>query len=186
MEKFEVELGAMTSAPIFEKHQRGENWMAVILPDPHSPGGLKREFVEQGKGKYFYIVKNLQPGLAVEFGADYYTGGGKRQARRKYGVITSISEDFIEFEWFDDAAKAIQRAEEMQKLEPENKEPEKLEKKVTFKAGYFEEHGKFVLKVKDLPERFDESFAINYLLFVNFHPYDYNRWYDLSIELKIG
>ncbi len=72
----EVENGAMLTAPVYESHRRGRNWMAVINADPSSPGGLSREFVERGKGKYYYIVDEDIVGKPVEIaGRDFARGG---------------------------------------------------------------------------------------------------------------
>lgn len=86
---FPVENGALTDVPVYESHQRGKNWMATIADDPRSPGGLRREFADRARGaKYHYMVpEGLKPGDAVEFGADYISGGGKRSANRWHGVV---------------------------------------------------------------------------------------------------
>jgi len=64
--------GAMLSAPVYEGHKRGKNWMAIINPDPTAPGGVARTFVPRGRGEYYYIVSTdlvgqpepLRPGPA--------------------------------------------------------------------------------------------------------------------------
>lgn len=88
-----IEAGAFTDVPVFETHKRGKNWMARILPDPKSPGGLKREFAERARGDrkdkhYYYIVpKHWKVGDYIEFGADYYTSSGHHSPTRWYGVL---------------------------------------------------------------------------------------------------
>ncbi|GEM_PF-4210589 len=94
--RFKVEMGAMVEVPIYEGHKRGKNWMAVIQPDPNSPGGLRRDFQQTAKGKYYYMINGLKIGDPVEFGADYYTGGGKKHSKRWYGIVRDIGEDYIE------------------------------------------------------------------------------------------
>jgi hypothetical protein len=95
---FKIELGAMIEVPIYETHHRGKNWMAIIEPDPRSPGGLHRTFVERGKGKFYYMVNELEIGQNIEFGADYYSSGGRKNKNRWYGRITNITDTEIEIE----------------------------------------------------------------------------------------
>src|SRR5690554_6293932 len=57
--------GAMLSAPVYEGHKRGKNWMAIITPDPTAPGGVARTFVPRGRGEYYYIVSTDLVGQPV-------------------------------------------------------------------------------------------------------------------------
>lgn len=93
-----VKNGALTEAPIYENHKRGKNWMAVIEPDPTSPGGISRAFQQRANGEYFYMLGNLEPGDAVEFGADYISSSGKRSSSRWYGVVISLSDNTVAIE----------------------------------------------------------------------------------------
>jgi hypothetical protein len=112
---YPVKLGAMTRVPIYEDHPRGRNWLAKIRPSPTAPGGLEREFVPRGKGKYIYMVEDhLSIGDAVEFGADYYSGSGRRSAKRWYGVVASVMPDKIFLVPQDTADEALRLAEEVQ------------------------------------------------------------------------
>lgn len=85
----EIEGGAFTTVPIFSTHKRARVWMARVTRDPRAPGGLRREFAERARGEgYYYLVpRGWKVGDFVEFGADYYTGSGKKDPRRWYGVI---------------------------------------------------------------------------------------------------
>lgn len=103
-----VELGAFTNVPIHESHKRGKNWLAVITPDPRSPGGIGRAFATRAYGKYYYIVPPLEPGDAIEFGADYYTGGGRKVPRRWYGVVREVGEHEVVVEQCDTAFEAFE------------------------------------------------------------------------------
>ncbi|OYT50381.1 hypothetical protein B6U83_00110 [Thermoplasmatales archaeon ex4484_36] len=91
------ELGALVEVPVYCGHPRGKNWMAKITPDPASPGGLHRDFFKRAKGKYYYMVPSgsLSPGDRVEFGADYYTGSGRREKKRWYGVVVEDRESVL-------------------------------------------------------------------------------------------
>lgn len=90
-----VEDGALTEVPCYESHKRGKNWLAIIHSDPTAPNGLGRQFCDRGRGKYYYMADKLAPGLAVEFGADYYTGGGRPSRERVYGVVLSVAPDLV-------------------------------------------------------------------------------------------
>ncbi|MGE4375072.1 MAG: hypothetical protein AB7D01_05120 [Methanoculleus sp.] len=99
--------GAMLSAPVYEGHKRGKNWMATIAPDPAAPGGVARTFVPRGRGEYYYIVSTDLVGQPVEFGADYYSSRGKRDPKRWYGVVRALTGEEIRIEHYETAAQAI-------------------------------------------------------------------------------
>lgn len=90
--KLPVEEGALTKVPVWESHPRGRNWLATIKLDPASPGGLERHFVTKAHGEYYYMTRDLHPGQPIEFGADYYTGGGKKHSLRRYYLILERTE----------------------------------------------------------------------------------------------
>jgi hypothetical protein len=93
-----VEDGALAEVPpnCWESHSRGKNWCATIAADPSAPGGLARDFWVKAKGSsYYYVPADLKPGDAVEFGADYYTGGGRKNARRWYGYVTRVEPGMV-------------------------------------------------------------------------------------------
>lgn len=87
-----VEDGALVSVPpdCWESHSRGKNWLAIISSNPSQPGGLEREFQPKAKGDYYYLTSGLAAGQALEFGADYYSGSGRKSSRRWYGVVVAI------------------------------------------------------------------------------------------------
>lgn len=87
----EVEHGALVEVPVYCDHKRGRNWAAIIRPDPRSPGGLARRFLARARGRYYYMIEGLSVGHAVEFGADYYTGSGRKWPERWYGVVVEIT-----------------------------------------------------------------------------------------------
>ena len=101
--------GAMLSAPVYEGHKRGKNWMATIAPDPTAPGGVARTFVPRGRGEYYYIVSADLVGQPVEF-ADYFSAGGKRHPKRWYGVVRSVTDSEITIEECETSAAAIAAA----------------------------------------------------------------------------
>lgn len=84
---FAIENGCLTRVPCWESHARGKNWLAVITPDPTAPGGFRRVFATAAKDDSYYLLPDWKPGDAVEFGADYYTGGGRKNSNRWYGYV---------------------------------------------------------------------------------------------------
>ena len=116
--EIKIEDNALIDAPIFCYHKRGKNWLASIKPNPKAPGGLERVFWERGRGPYFYIIpENLKLPVAVEFGADYYTGSGRKIPERLYGVIVKIEDDKIILEKYKTATQAIKRAKALSEKE---------------------------------------------------------------------
>jgi hypothetical protein len=116
IQKVKIEAGALVEVLAYEEHRRGRNWLATIAEDPRAPGGLRREFWERGRGRFYYIIpRKLGIPCAVEFGADYYTGSGGKCPRRVYAVLVSISETEAVFEVYGTAQEGIQRAEELRR-----------------------------------------------------------------------
>lgn len=107
VQRYAIEGGALTTVPIWEDHRRGRNWMAVLKPNPTAPGGWDRRFAEKARGDLFYIMSDVFLGDILEFGADYYTGMGKKNPRRTFGVVTSISQVAMEMVPFPDAKAAL-------------------------------------------------------------------------------
>lgn len=105
-----IEDGAMVEAPVYEAHRRGKNWMATIEADPAAPGGLAREFVKTGRGRYYYIVDASLVGKAIEIAGDYISGGGNRSRKRWYGVVRSVTDSEITIEQYETSAEAIRAA----------------------------------------------------------------------------
>lgn len=104
MEQFEcsIDLGYLTNAPIWENHRRGTNYAAVIGRDPKSPGGLSRIFLDKGKGEDFYYgIENLSVGSAIEFAADYTSGGGNKSRRRRYGIVRKLSDGVFKCDLYE-------------------------------------------------------------------------------------
>jgi hypothetical protein len=87
-----IEDGALANVPsgLWESHKRGKNWLAVITPSPSSPGGLSRNFAAKARGDLYYIVPDWSVGDAVEFGADYYSGKGRKNDKRWYGFVVGF------------------------------------------------------------------------------------------------
>jgi hypothetical protein len=114
MKKYRVEQGAMVEVPLYESHKRGKNWAAVVTKDPKAPGGLNRNFLKRAYGKYYYFVDSLKVGDVVEFGADYYTSSGRKDANRKYAVVIAVTTDVVELEEFANADEAFEYAKKLQ------------------------------------------------------------------------
>jgi len=102
--------GALLQVPIWEKHYRGSNWLAIIDIDATQPGGLARRFVNRGKGECLFIVEPIGLFDALEFAADYTTSYGDKKRDRWYGVVTAKTDDFLEVERCGSGAKAVLRS----------------------------------------------------------------------------
>jgi hypothetical protein len=87
--------GALLEVPVFEKHQRGKNWMAVIDIDGTCPGGLSRKFIDRGRGECFYLIEQVTLFDSIEFGADYITSMGKKWNKRWFGVVVAKTDDYL-------------------------------------------------------------------------------------------
>lgn len=124
---YRVEDGAMVQCPVYCIHKRGRNWLAVIHKDPKSPGGLGREFVPKARGRYYYPVDCLSAGDAVEFGADYYTGGGRPNRERRYGVVKAVGIDSISIVFFETGTQACNASPEFRPPDPEDEFRRKVE-----------------------------------------------------------
>jgi hypothetical protein len=111
--KFTLANGALLTAPIYENHRRGSNWLAVIDIDATMPGGLERRFMTRGKGECICLVEQIGLFDAVEFAADYTTGAGNKQRNRWYGVVTAKTDDFLQIEQCDSGAKAVLRSKHL-------------------------------------------------------------------------
>lgn len=90
-----MEEGCLAQVPkgLWESHSRGKNWFAVISISPTSPGGLARTFANKANGELYYLLPDLKPGDAIEFGADYYSGSGKKSTNRWYGFFVRQGQD---------------------------------------------------------------------------------------------
>ncbi len=113
-----IEDGALTSAPVWENHKRGKNWLAIIASDPSSPGGLKRDFAVKAKGDSFYLEPTWIVGDAIEFGGDYYSGGGSKRADRWYGFVVSHGLEFVLLRKCDGGKTAIKNGKAWAKDHP--------------------------------------------------------------------
>lgn len=110
--KLLVANNVLLEAPIFEKHHRGTNWMAVIDLDPSMPSGLSRKWLKRGRGECLYVLDQLTLFDPVEFGADYTTMAGNKQRDRWYGVVIAITDGLLHIEQTTSGAKAVVRAKE--------------------------------------------------------------------------
>ena len=79
----------------WESHRRGKNWVATVSFDPGAPSNLARAFWKRGSGRYVAVPASLAVGEVIEVGADYYTGGGNRHARRHYHRVLAITSSHI-------------------------------------------------------------------------------------------
>jgi len=107
--------GALLNVPVWHDHKRARNWWAKITIDPQAPGGLAREFAEKARGReHYYIVPEwAKRGTPVEFGADHYSGSGRKYPSRWYGYIEQASADAITLVKCETAREAAKQAMEM-------------------------------------------------------------------------
>lgn len=100
-----IDGGAIT-APVYENHNRGKNWLAVLV----GPNAAKmdRNFLPM-RGKVIDLGE-VQRGDALENGADYYTTRGGKRPYRDYYVVISRSETELVLEEHATAAQAIKAA----------------------------------------------------------------------------
>jgi len=122
MKGYRIELGALKEVPIYEDHSRGKNWCAIISPDPKSPGGLYREFVERAHLPYYYMVDEIKVGDVLEFGADYYTRSRHKSANRLYAVVIAKTSTELVLEEFTKPQDAFEYAQKLQAREIEDVE----------------------------------------------------------------
>lgn len=115
-EDYAIEGDALAECPVWGTHSRSKNWMAIISLDNTAPGGLAREFAEKAKGDCFYILPSLEVGDAIEFGADYYTGSGRKSPERWYGYIVRIEPTYLVLHRCKTGKEAVKSGE---KIRPE-------------------------------------------------------------------
>lgn len=119
MYEIAIEMEALKDAPVYKNHKRGRNWFARIYRDPASPGGIGRNFADRAHGEFYYMLpSNYLPGTPVEFGADYYSGGGVKHSNRWYGVITERTEEKIVLEECSSAIGAINLGKQIAERKP--------------------------------------------------------------------
>lgn len=94
----------------YEDHKRGKNWIACVQKDRQAPGGLARTFLSKASKHWYKLDVDLQPRDVLEFGADYYTGGGHPKRDRRYCVIVSITTTALKVIKADSAAEAFKIA----------------------------------------------------------------------------
>lgn len=87
---YAVENGAIMRVPCYDTGRRSKNWMAVITVDPAKPGGLDRDFAEKAHGDAYYMLPDLSPGDALEFGADSYSSRGRKSPERAYRIVVRV------------------------------------------------------------------------------------------------
>lgn len=87
---YAVEDGCLMRVPCYDTSRRAKNWMAVITVDPSKPGGLDRDFAEKAHGDAYYVLPTLNPGDALEFGADGYSSRGRKTPERAYRFVVRV------------------------------------------------------------------------------------------------
>jgi hypothetical protein len=104
----------LMEVPAWNEHHRAKNWAATLEVDPVAPGGLRRRWFNRGNGPVFYVVPDsLEPGDAVEFGADRVSYSGNRDGNRWYGVVLAVSNTAIRLQKCVSAADAASKSSAM-------------------------------------------------------------------------
>lgn len=112
--------GALIEVPEYSRHSRGKNWMAKIAADPRAPGGLGRTFAERANGRYYYMLEDwMIAGVPVEFGADYYSGRGRKSPNRWYGLIIDRTPDILYMVKAENGPDALRLASEWAGMDDE-------------------------------------------------------------------
>lgn len=79
----------------YEEHHRGKNWIARVLRDIRSPGGIHREFFARAGMKRWYVLPvDLKAGDLVEVAGDYISTSkhDSRTKDRDYSRVISVTE----------------------------------------------------------------------------------------------
>jgi len=97
-----IEQGHVVNPPIWEEHYpRARNWLARVEEDPDAPGGIRRKFMDRGKGRFKYSVELLVEDDTIEFGADrmHFSKDGRFRSRW-VGEIVGLTEDQMQVRYF--------------------------------------------------------------------------------------
>lgn len=113
VKKLTLANGALLTAPVYENHHRGSNWLAIIDIDATMPGGLARRFLERGKGECMYVTERIGLFDALEFAGDYTTSYGDKRRHRWYCVVTAKTDDYLQVEKCESGARAVLRAKQL-------------------------------------------------------------------------
>lgn len=109
--KLQISDGALKTVPIFNHELYGKNWLCVLLArDKRAPGGFQRRFCERAGSPYYYLIAGLEPGDAIEFGADQCIKNprnGRKIAVRAYGVIDRITKRVFSYRPWPTAVQAL-------------------------------------------------------------------------------
>ena len=103
----------VTEPPVWEpKYPQGRNWLAVLNEAPEAPGGVEREWVERGKGRFRYNATKILEGDLIEFGADYMYGEGRRIPKRWCGEVVKITESELQIRYFENMKELFEMVRE--------------------------------------------------------------------------
>jgi len=80
---------------MFNDHIRAKNWVATVTMDKTQPGGLARKFWAKGSTGWVEIPADFELGMVIEFAGDYYTGSGRKDARRGYARLVGAQVDHL-------------------------------------------------------------------------------------------
>jgi len=112
--------GALLEVPVYEKHARGTNYLAIIDIDPTMPAGLSRRWASKGRGACLYIVDQITQYDALEFAADYTTSVGTRKRHRWYGVVIEKHPDELVLQPCETGADAVLHAKKFREARDAN------------------------------------------------------------------
>jgi len=91
----------VVEAPVWEsRYPQGRNWLAILTENPEVAGGVAREWVERGKGRFKYNVTRVIEGDLIEFGADYMYSSGRRIPSRWCGEVVEFTDTEMRVRYF--------------------------------------------------------------------------------------
>jgi hypothetical protein len=103
----------VTAPPVWEpKYPNGRNWLAILTENPEVAGGIGREWIERGKGRFKYNVTRVIEGDLIEFGADYMYSSGRRIPSRWCGEVVEFTETEMRVRYYADVKELFEMVHE--------------------------------------------------------------------------
>ena len=79
------------------KRGKSKSWVALVSFDPDTRGFLTRAFFDKSGKEYYEFEDELKPGDIIEFGYDFYAGGGEIKHRAYTMVVHDEEHDLLMF-----------------------------------------------------------------------------------------
>ncbi len=78
---------------VHDNHKRAKNWVAKVTPNRMAPGGYDRDFLR--KNNRYVDASSVKAGDNLEFGGDYYSGGGNKRPNRRYYTSKGVKAGYM-------------------------------------------------------------------------------------------